>query len=857
MKQDELAARGNLFRAATASFDFFNPAQALTSLLKLATELTGSDRAALYELDEAAGSFAPRFSQAVALSELGRIPATPDHPTLRSVLTNRKAAVTGDGRGSLGLPLAPGAVACAPCISGGQTLGLLFVAAAEAERFDMEALSTLEVLATRAAEIFTFARQTASQSYLFHKLSLLYQASHAITSTRERQETIRQTAAHLLRATSADICEVLVFEEGNPKTLRFRQQLGKAAQATIVSLVTDSMPDYPIHKQVTSDLKPATLSQVPPTGSAKDLAMLQAEGISAAAIFPLASANRALGLVRILYTQPGRQFSEQELELAQAIINIGAVGLQDAIHLETAENRADHLQVLAEIGREMTSTLDLETALENAMRHAQRLLQAEACVLFLLDELGQKLVLKATGGAHVRIRDVAIGLEEGIAGWVTRNRRPLIVNDVRTNPLYHQAIDGQTGLLTTSVVCVPLETRGQTLGVIEGINHPRGAFTLGDQQLLMSVASWAGIALDNANLFQRVAEERSRLEATLVETADAVVLTDRSGTVILVNKAASQVFRINADMAIGRPANEIFTGHPLGDLLMSTDTTLPTSLEVTSPTERVLYATVSEVTDVGRVAVMQDITALKQIDRMRSQLLGTAAHDLKNPLNAIRLGADLLNDAPLTELQRKALNMMQRATESMTNLITSLLETIRVESTAIFTFEPCQVTDLIRRSIEDLRPLADARRHTIDFEPPPEPILIMGDPSRLNSVMTNLLSNAVKFTDPGGRIRVSVGWDDEKVQVNVTDNGPGIPADEIDRVFEHLFRGRAAVRDPNNPVEGTGLGLALAKTVIEQHGGRIWVTSQEDQGATFSFSLPREPVPKTGSLRRETSEAKA
>jgi signal transduction histidine kinase len=104
---------------------------------------------------------------------------------------------------------------------------------------------------------------------------------------------------------------------------------------------------------------------------------------------------------------------------------------------------------------------------------------------------------------------------------------------------------------------------------------------------------------------------------------------------------------------------------------------------------------------------------------------------------------------------------------------------------------------------------------------------------------------------------VSVGWDDEKVQVNVTDNGPGIPADEIDRVFEHLFRGRAAVRDPNNPVEGTGLGLALAKTVIEQHGGRIWVTSQEDQGATFSFSLPREPVPKTGSLRRETSEAKA
>src|SRR3989304_2403214 len=279
MKQDELAARGTLFRAATASFDFFNPAQALSSLLKLATELTGSERAALYELDEVAGSFAPRFSHATALSELGRIQATPDPPPLRSGLTNRKAAVTGDGRGSLGLPLAPGAGACAPCITGGQTLGLLFVAAARADRFHLEALSTPGG-----------------------------------------------------PATPADICEVLVFEDGSSQTMRFRQQLGKAAQATIVSLVTDSMPDYPIHKQVTSDLKPVTLSQVPPQGSAKDQAMLQAEGISAAAVFPLASGNRALGLVRILYTQPGRQITEQEMELAQAIINIGAVGLQDAIH---------------------------------------------------------------------------------------------------------------------------------------------------------------------------------------------------------------------------------------------------------------------------------------------------------------------------------------------------------------------------------------------------------------------------------------------------------------------------------------------------------------------------------------------
>lgn len=849
MAQDN--SRGGIYRAATASFDFQNPALALGGLLRLTCELMQSPRAALYELAEAEGGFSPRFAHGLPITDLGRLASSSDHPVIKEALNKRRATSTGTGRSALGLPLGPGTVACAPCVSGSQTVGLLFVASDDHATYAVEALQTLEVLASRAAEVLAFARQSASQGYTFHKLSLLYQAAHAISGTRDRQEVVRQTATHLLKATTADTCEALILDEGEGLTTRFRQQHGKSPQQSIVTLVTDRMPGYPIHRQVLSGLRPSKISLAPPEGSARDMAMLQEEGIQAAVIFPLAAGDEALGIVRLLYSQPGRQINDQELELAQAIINVGAVGLQDAIHLEAAQSRASQLQVLSEIGREMTSTLDLEVALENAMRHTQRLLQVEACVLFLLDEAGQELVLKASGGAQLRIRGVAIRLEEGIAGWVARNRKPLIVNDVRSNPLYHSAIDGQTGLLTTSVLCVALETRGETLGVIEAINHPRGAFTESDQRVLENVASWAGIAVDNANLFRRVAEERSRLEMTLVETADAVVLTDRTGKTILVNKAAGQAFRINVEMATGRPAQEVFVGHPLGDLLTRDDISLPTTMEITTPTDRVLYVTISQVTDVGRVAVMQDITALKQIDRMRSQLLGTAAHDLKNPLNAIRLGADLLQDAPLTEQQRKALGMMVRATDNMTHLITGLLETIRVESTSNITLEPCQINDLIRHAIEDLRPLAEKRNQTVEYHPPEEALLIMGDPSRLTSVMSNLLSNAIKFALQGGRIRVHARWDDEEVVVSVNDDGPGIPEDEIPRVFEHLFRGRLAVQDPSNPIEGTGLGLALAKTVIEQHGGRIWVNSQEGQGSTFYFSLPREPTPKTGSLRKD------
>ncbi|MGD8815294.1 MAG: ATP-binding protein, partial [Anaerolineales bacterium] len=587
----------------------------------------------------------------------------------------------------------------------------------------------------------------------------------------------------------------------------------------------------------------ATLSVTPPIGSAEDIALLQSEGYYSAAILPLAMQDQSLGLVRLLYIPKGRSINQQEMELAQAVINIGVVGLQDAIHLEASQSRANQLQVLSEIGREMTSTLDLENALQSAMRHAQNLLQAETVILFLLDEKRSQLVLKASGGSNLRIQNVAIPLDEGIAGWVTRNRAPLIVNDVRSNPHFMSAVDGQTGLLTTSVVCVPLAEHDRVMGVIEAINHPRGTFCQSDAQMLTAVASWAAIALDKARLFRRVAEERRRLEATLVETADAVVLTDPNGKIILVNNAAAKAFDIDASQTEGIGADKIFEGILLGELLVSEEVDLPMSLEITTPRDRVLYTSLSEVSGVGRVAVMQDITPLKQIDRMRSQLLGTAAHDLKNPLNAIRLGADLLHEASLTDQQRKALNMMQRAMESMTALISSLLETIRVESTTSLVFEPCNVHKLVISSIEELRPLCEAKEHTLIYDKPNETLQVMGVPQRLGSVINNLLSNAIKFTDPGGQICVNVNWDDKEITIQVTDNGPGICDEEKPRVFEHFFRGRVVIRDPNNPVEGTGLGLALAKTVVEQHGGRIWVESDEGKGSSFSFSLPRVTTP--------------
>lgn len=846
MEPDRLREQQIIYRAATATFDYNNISRAFSGLLALTTDLLNCEQAALFEFDEAQMSYLPRYGHGLNIGDLGRLTSSTEHSFLRSVLATQKVGWMNSEEDPMGLPIGPGPIACAPCVAADQTIGILFVGRG-AGAFNDDELIALQILAARGSEILGFARQNQTQSYLFHRLSLLYQASHAIATTHDRHETIKQTASHLLKATSADLCDTYLFINGSTQITRFQHQPGPSMPHVALANLRDHPPAYRAHEEVLTTLRPVRLSVTPPLGVPEDIAALQIEGHAAAAIFPLATGNQTLGLVRLLFEKSGRQISEQEMELAGAVINIGAVGLQDAIHLEAAQTRASQLQVLSEIGREVTSSLDLEAALRKAMRHAQGLLGVEACVLFLLDEERDRLVLKASGGSELRMRSVEVDLNEGIAGWVASNCQPLIVNDVRNNPHFQSNVDSQTGMLTTSILCVPLETRGKVLGVVEAINHPGNLFDEVDQQMLLSVASWAAIGVDNANLFRQVAEERSRLETTLVETADAVILTDPAGTIILANRAALKAFGLNPRRTIGHRAADVFLHQPLGALLVDEGIELPTNLEIVTPTDRVLHASISEVTDIGRVAVMQDITALKQIDRMRSQLLGTAAHDLKNPLNAIRLGADLLHEAPLSDQQRKALQMMQRATESMTNLITGLLETIRVESSANFNFESCSMHELIMRAIDDLTPLAEDRQQQIRYERPADYLAATGDPTRLKSVITNLLSNAIKFSDPGSLIEVEVNGDDLQITLCVRDQGPGIHEEEIPRVFEHLFRGRAVVRDPNNPVEGTGLGLALSKTIVEQHGGRIWVTSQFGHGSSFFVSLPRDLSLNAGS----------
>lgn len=221
-----------------------------------------------------------------------------------------------------------------------------------------------------------------------------------------------------------------------------------------------------------------------------------------------------------------------------------------------------------------------------------------------------------------------------------------------------------------------------------------------------------------------------------------------------------------------------------------------------------------------------------QATRARDEILGVVAHDLRNPLSTIRMAAQLMAD-DVAPAHRKPMDMMLRTTDRMNQLIQDLLEVTRMESGKLAldlsTESPGAV---LREASAMMAPLAAARSIAFEAQIADELPRIPLDSSRVLQVISNLVGNAVKFTPAGGRITLGAQLLADELRISVADTGPGIPADQIPRVFGRFWQAGKTDR------RGIGLGLSIARGIVEAHGGRIWVESVEGEGATFLFTLP-------------------
>lgn len=257
-------------------------------------------------------------------------------------------------------------------------------------------------------------------------------------------------------------------------------------------------------------------------------------------------------------------------------------------------------------------------------------------------------------------------------------------------------------------------------------------------------------------------------------------------------------------------------------------------------------------TERGRAAALAQIGAWaasaegleeerRQVERLRTDLLATISHELRTPLTLIRTSIGLLLDTePDAEMQQRLLRNIKQSTDRMHLLVTDLLDLARMRADRFdLQVRSVDLGELVAGAVSLMRPLSDENGQAIEIAVPGPSPVIPGDYRRLERVLLNLLGNAIKFARAGSPIAITVSEDAREVMVTIRDSGPGIPAEALPHLFDQFFTARTSSTSHNI---GAGLGLPIAKGIVEAHGGRIWIKSSVEAGTTVSFTLPRAGV---------------
>ena len=338
-----------------------------------------------------------------------------------------------------------------------------------------------------------------------------------------------------------------------------------------------------------------------------------------------------------------------------------------------------------------------------------------------------------------------------------------------------------------------------------------------------------------ASLQQRI-DELQKLDTIVEHIEDGVIILDEKSNLLLINPAARRSFGLWQDDEIkGKSINEVLS-HPDVKLLLSQgiDNPLPHN-EINFEDGRVLSAQCTSIPHIGLAITMQDITYLKQIDRLKNEFVHTVSHDLRSPLTAILGYVDLLDRVgPVNDQQREFIHRVQNSVQSITSLVNDLLELGRIEAGFDTQREVVSLDGIIRFALETLGGQISEKKLNLHVELPTDMPPVRGNPIRLRQMVDNLIGNAIKYTQEGGEIAIAVEVQKDQDILRIADNGPGIPPSDQPHIFEKFYR---AGNVPKG-VGGSGLGLAIVKSIIDNHQGRIWVDSLLGRGTTFTVVLP-------------------
>ena len=576
---------------------------------------------------------------------------------------------------------------------------------------------------------------------------------------------------------------------------------------------------------------------------------------------PLTISDVPVGVVGALGSETRLGFTEEEFERLSAFADQAALSImQSRLYEELREANADkeqrlrQLEAIYEAAKAAVSVLESGELMHRLLEQMVNAIQADAAAVFLYEK--NEGDLRRSPEATIGPLPPFPSMNEPMWMRAMKQQEPVLVlrSDEGTHPGDHVA--AAWGMATYMVI--PLIGRQEPLGVLYVARRERATFTPQDRQLAESLASFAATALENVELYRRLHAQWKQLRGIVQNIGDGLIVIDLEGRILLTNPTIHNVLELDEATFEGQSLQNIPQLRGLSTLVTNVLTTLDREAHSGRVTvtygphrpKRIFEAVVNLMADendqpTGVVATLRDITAKYELEEMKSNFVSVISHELRTPLHSISGFIKVILDGkagPINDLQRDFLETVRDQTQHLYRLIEDLLEFNRLESGQIqLHLEPIAINTLLSETMEIFRPEAEQRNIDLTLTAHRGLGVLEGDRARLRQVLSNLIGNALKFTPSGGTVEVGAEDEGKTVLMWVRDTGIGIPKEEQNRIFDRFYQVDSSLTREHR---GAGLGLAIVKHIVTQHGGEVWVESEEQKGSTFFIRLPRE-VPKS------------
>ncbi len=533
--------------------------------------------------------------------------------------------------------------------------------------------------------------------------------------------------------------------------------------------------------------------------------------------------------------------------------------LQTQVKQAQQKSESQPARGAVDAGMDVAPINESDVTLRRLVQRIAMILQAEKIVIMFYDrEQGDLCGISPSYGIEEsRLTHFKVRATQGVSGQVFRDGEPVIFHDATNDPRTQKDPFSLLGVQNGVTVPLVLERRDEenrvvektTIGVLHAFNKRHGEdFNEEDVRLLERMAKNVGSIIANLQLYREVLEQREELQQTFESLTAGLILVTAEGKITQMNASARQIFGVGSD-ALGKQYHDVINAEEFKSVYDSALRGEDPRQDITTHiggTERhyqmqAALVRSEEGKEIGVVFILNDITELRNIDKMKSSFVAMASHELRTPLTAIKGFSTTLLEGVEDALysvdeQKEFLGIVVQECDRLRRLIDDLLNTARIESGESLkpNYTEVDMNTLVNKVVTIQRQATT--KHTIVADVKGTLPVMVGDEDKLDQILTNLLNNAIKYSPNGGQITVHAKVEGDELLMCVQDQGMGIPKDHVAKVFEKFHR---VNNEDNRKIYGTGLGLYLVKHLVERvHMGTIWCESEVGVGSQFWFKIP-------------------